>query len=378
MPRTTIHQLSKYGQSIWLDYISRSLIDSGKLNKFIEDGLRGMTSNPSIFNQSITTSSDYDEKIIQLKGKKKSTFEIYDELTIKDIQDAADAFTNVYNTSNRLDGYVSLEINPLLAQKVDEQIKEGKRLYKKVNRPNVMIKVPATLEGFSVVEELIAEGINVNVTLIFSLQQYRETAKAYLRGLEKLAKKTDDLSNVRSVASVFVSRIDTAVDKLLDENMKVVKNEKIREKLESLKGKAAVANCRVIYEEWKDLFRSDVYEKLHSKKANIQRVLWASTSAKNPAFSDVKYVTELITRSTVNTLPEPTWLAFLDHGRVKDAFADESDEAYLILKSLKEQHIDMDEVCAKLLEDGCGAFNNAFESLLATLEKKAEQLTLKP
>ena len=378
MSQSTIQQLADFGQSIWLDYINRAMLENGQLNERIKKGLRGMTSNPSIFNQVISSSSDYDERIVQLKNTGKSTFEIYDELTIKDIQDAADCFYSVYQKTNQLDGYVSLEINPQIAHKVDEQVKEGLRLFKKVERKNVMIKVPATQEGICVVEELIAHGVNVNVTLIFSLQQYEQTVFAYFRGLEKLAKVTPDLSDVRSVASVFVSRIDAVVDKLLDEKISQITDQEKKTWLKSLKGKAAVANCRIIFEKFKELFSSEEYKYLNKSRAQLQRVLWGSTSTKNPEYSDIKYVTELIAQPSVNTVPENTLNAFLDHGVVKDAFVDKAENSFDILKSLKENNIDIDDVNKKLLKDGVKAFDDAFLDLTKAIDKKAAHLiTLK-
>lgn len=377
MLKTSIQQLGDYGQSIWLDYISRPLLETGKLKSLIDQGLRGMTSNPSIFNQAIGSSTDYDKKIVQLKDQGKSSFEIYDELTIRDIQDAADQLKRVYDATNGLDGYVSLEINPLLAKKVDEQIKEGLRLAKKVNRPNVMIKVPSTEQGFKVFEELIASGINVNVTLIFSLDQYVKTAQAYMRGLERLSEKTSDLSRVHSVASVFVSRVDSTIDKTLDEKITTSNDSAQKERLQSLKGKAAVANCRMVFEKSKEIFASSEFKSLQSKKANVQRVLWASTSTKNPAYPDIKYVTELISAPTVNTLPEPTLMAFLDHGKFVEAFTDQPQNADKIIQELKSVGIDINSVCLNLLDDGCSSFDKAFETLLASIEKKASQLCAK-
>ncbi len=374
MSETPLQQLAKYGQSAWLDYISRSLLESGKLQKLIDQGLRGMTSNPSIFNQAIGSTNEYDAKITQLKKKDKSTFEIYDELTVKDIQDAADIFFPVFKETNRLDGYVSLEINPLLANKFEEQAEEGLRLFEKVNRPNLMVKVPATPSGIKVIEELIANGVNVNVTLIFSLEQYIQTVKAYFRGLNRLAQLDEDLSRVRSVASVFVSRVDTMIDAVLDEKIKNTSNKAEQVQLNALKGRAAVANCRIIFEKFKELFASDEYKHLYKKRANIQRVLWGSTSTKNPQYSDVKYVSELIVKPTVNTIPEPTLNAFLDHGVVKEAFGYDSDQAEAVIKSLRQEGIDIDQVCQKLLSEGLVAFDKAFETLQASIEKKASQL----
>jgi len=374
MPKTRIQELSDLGQSIWLDYISRSLLESGKLQKMIEDGLRGMTSNPSIFHQAISSSSDYDTKIKELSTHRKSTLQIYDELTIADIRQAADIFLPLYQSTNRLDGYVSLEINPLLANNTEESIAEGKRLFQLVDRPNVMIKVPATEAGFPVIEELLAEGVNVNVTLIFSLQQYIDTADAYLKGLSRLAKRRADLSQIRSVASVFVSRIDTAIDKILEDRASRQDDEQLRAKLLSLRGKAAVANSKIIFAKFKEIFSEDQFHSLIVQGAEAQRVLWGSTGTKNPQYSDIKYVTELIGRPTVNTLPEKTIAAFLDHGVVHESLSVNLQEACQVIASLREFDIDIDAVCCQLLEEGLGAFDKAFTDLLSSIELKSQSL----
>lgn len=378
MAKTTIQQLADYGQSAWLDYISRSLLEGGKLKDLISQGLRGMTSNPSIFNQAISSSNDYDAKIAQLKGKGKSAFEIYDALTIADIQDATDQFKPVYAATKGLDGYVSLEINPKLAHKINEQIKEGVRLFHAVDRPNLMVKVPATREGFSVIEELTSRGINVNATLIFSLEQYIFTVEAYLAGLTQLLKNKGRADKVHSVASVFVSRVDTTIDDLLVASPCSPQKRAAKDQsLQSLKGKAAVANCRVIFEQYQNFVNDQRYKTLANQGANMQRVLWGSTSTKNPQYSDIKYVTELIARPTVNTLPEKTLLAFLDHGRLQDSFVSSYGESKKVLSDLKAQGIDINSVCADLLRDGVKAFADAFEALLNAIEKKAAQLCAK-
>ncbi|MGE0269521.1 MAG: transaldolase [Candidatus Omnitrophota bacterium] len=377
MSKSTIQQLAEYGQSIWLDYINRPMLENGELKSRIENGLRGMTSNPSIFNKAIGTTHDYDQEIIRLKSEGKSAFEIYDALTIKDIQDAADCFKGVYEQTGGLDGYVSLEINPLLASKVEEQRKEGVRLYKKVNRPNVMIKVPSTKQGFLVIEELIAAGINVNATLIFSLKQYEKTAMAYLDGLKRFQSDGGNISKVRSVASVFVSRVDSVVDALLKEKIAAASDRETKDRAAGLLGKAAVANCRVIFEKYKELFSSDEFNQLQSGGANVQRVLWGSTSTKSPEYSDIKYITELITRPTVNTVPEPTLKAFLDHGTVNEAFDNPAEEALQVLDDLSELGIHIVDVNNRLLVDGCKAFDEAFEDLLKSVENKASSLIQK-
>ncbi len=373
MSNSTIEQLAEFGQSIWLDNISRSIIESGRLEELIELGLRGMTSNPTIFEKAISDSSDYNEKIKELHKAGKSTFEIYDDLTVRDIQDAADILKPVYEKTNGQDGYVSLEINPKLAYRTGETIEEGKRLFEKVNRPNLMLKVPATDEGFEAIEALVGEGVNVNITLIFSLDQYVKTAHAFLRGMNKFLDNQGDVSTVSSVASVFVSRVDTAADKMLDDLMDKETNGAAKSELESLKGTAAVANSALIYRKHIEIFSEKAFALLKEKGARVQRVLWGSTGTKNPAYSDVKYVTELIARNTVNTLPDKTLEAFLDHGVVKEALTASAEESQKTVDRFKGFGIDIDSICAKLLEDGAAAFTKSFESLLGTIERTAEE-----
>jgi len=372
MQCTKLHELADFGQSIWLDNISRSMIESGKLRNWIERGLRGLTSNPSIFNQAISHSREYDRMIADLRAAGKSTFEIYDELTIRDIRDAADLFTPVYQASDGLDGYVSLEINPELADDTAASIQEGKRLFAKVGRPNLMIKVPATDAGFPVVSELLASGINVNVTLIFSRQQYRRTVQAYFEGVRKFTSLHSGTSRnrIRSVASVFVSRVDTAADKMIANRLADIQDETQRRSLAQLTGQAAQANCRLILEAWRELF-SDASAIRHMA---VQRVLWGSTSTKNPDYSDIKYVSELIACPTVNTVPEKTLLAFLDHGTVAPALRQDVRQAEDILHALHAHGISVDRICDQLLIDGVEAFQKAFGQLLAAIETKARQL----
>ncbi|UCC94548.1 MAG: transaldolase [Candidatus Omnitrophota bacterium] len=375
MHKTKIVELSEFGQSIWLDYISRSLIEKGKLQKLIELGLMGMTSNPTIFDKAISSSNDYDEHISELYKKGKSTFEIYDILTVRDVQDAADILLPVYKETEGLDGYVSLEVNPTLAYKPKETIKEAKRLYQRVDRPNVMFKVPATSEGFGAIEALLASGININATLIFSLEQYTHTVNAYMQGLRRFLEKAKDATDLRSVASVFVSRIDTLVDRLLEERIAPERDERKIEKLAALKGKAAVNNCSLIYKKYLDIFSSEEFRHLAEKGVHIQRVLWGSTSTKNFAYSDIKYVNELIGKNTVNTMPQSTFEAFLDHGEVKETLTSDVKDAEAVIGNLKELGIDIDKVCAKLLEDGVVAFQKSFISLLKGIEIKVKKLS---
>jgi transaldolase len=367
MSKTTIEQLGELGQSVWLDYISRSLMKTGRLKEMIGLGVTGMTSNPTIFDKAINSGSDYDNQMRELHERGKSLFEIYDDITIKDIQDAADIFGPTYDKTKGLDGYVSLEINPKLAYNTQETIEEGKRLATKVNRPNVMFKVPATDAGYGAITALLAEGINVNVTLIFSLEQYKKTAAAYVEGIARLLKNKGDARSVRSVASVFVSRIDTAADKLLDQLQG-------QNEAASLRGKAAVANSNLIYREYTEIFSGDAFKGMDKQGASVQRVLWGSTGTKNPAYSDIKYVAELIARDTVNTVPENTLEAFLDHGMVQETITADADEAQGVIDALHRLGIDINDVCTKLLEDGVIAFEQSFDSLLDAIEKKTRSM----
>ena len=370
MPKTTIEQLAEFGQSVWLDNISRGLLESGRLKEMISQGLRGVTSNPTIFDKAISQSSDYNDKIARLHREGKTAFEIYDELTIADIQEAADMFRPVYDKTGDLDGYISLEVNPRLASLSAETVREAKRLHKKLNRENAMLKIPATAEGFIVIEELISQGININATLMFSLEQYTETAEAFIRGLKRLLLKAGDLSRVHSVASVFVSRIDTAVDGILEDLSGKENNSGLRSQLEALKGKAATANSALIYQSSREIFLRDEFRLLKKSGANIQRPLWASTGTKNPSYSNIKYIEELMAKDTVNTAPENTLEAFLAKGKVKEALSDDIEEAKNVLTRLKKFGIDVDTICQKLLKDGIALFENSFDSLLKSVENK--------
>jgi transaldolase len=358
-----------------LDYISRSLIHTGKLKALIDDGVSGLTSNPSIFNKAVSKSNDYDPYIKSLKDKQKSTFEIYDDITVRDVQDAADLFLPVYERTNGFDGYVSLEINPKLAYEVEPTIAEGRRLHEKVNRKNIMFKVPATKAGFLAITALLADGINVNVTLIFSRQQYADTADAYFQGLEKLSAIGRDLQTVRSVASVFVSRVDTLVDGTIDKILETEADSAKRREIQGFKGVAAIANAMLVYGDYIASFSGERFKQLSGKGANIQRLLWGSTSTKNPAYSDLKYVTELIGKNTINTIPQATLEAFLDHGIIDESLPGDVNQAQAALHRLREYGIGIDEVCEKLLDDGVVAFQQAFEALLEAIKAKALELS---
>ncbi|HIE25766.1 TPA: bifunctional transaldolase/phosoglucose isomerase [Candidatus Poribacteria bacterium] len=360
---TNLHKLANLGQAIWLDYIRRSLITSGELQTLIGKGLRGVTSNPTIFEKAIAGSSDYDEDLQRLVSEGKSVEEIYEDLVIEDIARAADLLCTVYDATDGVDGYVSIEANPKLANDTDDTVDEIHHLYAKLERPNVMYKIPATPAGISAIQSLIGEGININVTLIFSLAQYEAVAEAYIAGLEKLAETGKEISRVTSVASFFVSRVDVAVDRALDE----IGNTE-------LKGKIAIANSKVAYARFRELFSGERWKHLSEQGARVQRVLWASTSAKNPEYPDTLYVDNLIGPDTVNTLPPATLQALLDHGRVASTIETNVEEAHTQLAHLAELGVDLDAITEKLLDDGVAAFAKSFESLMASITEKRNQL----
>ena len=376
--KTKLEKLADFGQSIWLDSIDRAMLKNGKLKDLIKQGLCGLTSNPTIFEQAIGKHNEYDNQIVELKNQGKSTFEIYDELTTTDIRDAADLFEGLYEKTKGEDGFVSLEINPQLGRKVDEQIKEGLRLFEKVNRPNLMIKVPATREGLKVAQELIAQGVNVNITLIFSYEQYCETIGAYLNGLKRRLQEKLDISHIRSVASVFISRVDTLVDKIIEDKIALETSQTKLDRMRVLLGTAAVSNTRIIYQKFLHVFSGKEFTEFSKRGANLQRPLWGSTSTKNPNYSDIKYVKEFIAKYTVNTVPEKTLQAFLDHGEIKEAFArfpeGAAKENIYHLEDLTG--VKIKDICERLLNEGLGAFEKSFVFLLETIEKKAGQLSV--
>ena len=371
---TKIRQLCEFGQSVWLDNINRAIIDNGTLSRLIDLGVTGVTSNPTIFDKAVSGSSDYDDRIKELKSRGLDTFGIYDELTVRDIQDAADLFSPVFEQTGGLDGNVSLEVNPLLAHKAEETIKEAQRLHRKVHRTNVMFKIPATESGFRAGEALLSKGININFTLIFSLQQYIQTAETFIKGAANFLRLGGDLRSISSVASVFVSRIDTSIDKSIEEILASLSDEAKRITLKNLKGKAAVSNSSLIFAKYLEIFSKEEFLKLKAKGLKQQRVLWASTSTKNPDYPDIKYVTELIGKSTINTLPMATIEAFLEHGEVINALTSNINSPQEVIKSLMNFDIDVNQVCIKLLKEGVNAFVKSFESLLKTIELKQENL----
>lgn len=370
--KTLLHQLYDFRQSPWLDYISRKIIDKGHLEKMIDSGIVGVTSNPTIFDKAVKTGQDYDSAIKELALKGKNKEEIYDNITIRDIKDACDIFLPVYQQTDNKDGFVSLEVNPYLAYDTETTTKEAERLFQLINKPNLMIKVPATEAGFPAVEALLSQGINVNITLIFSREQYIKSARAYLNGIEKAHLKRKNISKIASVASIFVSRVDSAVDSILEKQVSQSDSDIQKSELKDLMGKAAIANGHMIYREYRNIFSLNRFQELAEEGAFVQRVLWASTSAKNPDYSDIKYIQELIARNTVNTMPEETIEAFLDHGHVKNAIPEESSQDKLVLSRLDERKIMIDDICQQLLKDGIKKFIESYDSLLDSIEQKRE------
>ncbi|MDX2032317.1 MAG: transaldolase [Blastocatellia bacterium] len=339
-------ELQKLGQSIWYDNIRRALIDNGDIaGKISGDDLRGITSNPTIFEKAIAGSTDYNEAIRKLIGVGAGVNEIYEALVIEDIQRTTDLFREVYERTNKLDGYVSLEVSPLLAHDTEGTIAEAKRLWEALGRPNAMIKIPATPAGLPAITEVIASGINVNVTMIFSMDNYGEVAEAYIAGLEKRAAAGQPIDHVASVASVFVSRIDSAVDSLLDKGIAGAADETAKARFSSLLGKVAIANTKMQYQRFKEIFATERFAKLAAAGARPQRPLWASTGTKNPNYSDVLYIEELIAADTVNTVPPATYTAFRDHGKVRLSIEEDLDGARATLATMAEVGIDIDQVC---------------------------------
>ncbi|MGH7880723.1 MAG: transaldolase, partial [Candidatus Binataceae bacterium] len=356
-----LKELITYGQSVWLDYIRRNLITTGELAHLMEeDGLRGITSNPAIFEKAITGSSDYTESLQQLANRKDLDAKgIFEQLAIRDIQDATNVLRPVYDETKRRDGYVSLEVSPYLAHKSTETLDEARRLWKAVGRDSVMIKVPGTAEGIPVVRQLISEGINVNVTLLFAQEVYERVAEAYIAGLEDHAKRGGDLSRVASVASFFVSRIDSLIDAQIDDRIKTAKTPGEQSALRALQGKIAIANAKLTYQRYKQIFSGPRWAALASRGAQTQRVLWASTSTKNPAYRDVVYVEELIGPDTVDTIPPATYDAFRDHGKPRASLEENIQGARETMQSLASLGISMKDATDKLTEDGVKLFADA-------------------
>lgn len=366
-----LQKLEGYGQSIWLDYIRRKLLTSGELQKLIEeDGLRGMTSNPAIFQKAIAGSDDYDQALAVLADKDGlDAAGAYEALALEDIGAAADQMLTVYQATEGLDGYVSLEVSPDLADDSQTTVSEALRLWGALDRPNIMIKVPATAAGIIAIEELIAAGVNINATLLFSVTAYQQVAMAYQKGLERLIAGGGDPATVASVASLFVSRVDSAIDRQVDARLASCDDAKEQALLESVRGQVAIANAKVAYQCYRELFAGPRWDALREQGAQPQRLLWASTGVKDPSMRDVRYIEELIGPETVNTVPPATLDAFREHGDPRPALADGLDEAQQVIKNLKALGIDLGQVTDKLLEDGVAIFVTAFEKLLAAVEQ---------
>jgi len=370
-------KLERFGQSIWMDFIRRGTIVSGELKQLIEeDGLGGVTSNPSIFEKAIAESHDYDEAIRALALEGKSVDQIYAALTVEDIQRTADLFRPVYDRLNGADGFVSLEVSPYLAHDTAGTIADARRLWAAVARPNAMIKVPGTIEGLPAIRQLIGEGINVNITLLFGLPRYRQVAEAYLAGLEILAAQGKPLKSVASVASFFLSRIDVQLDPALE---KLIATDKSKADLAGqFHGQVAILSAKAVYEIYKDIFASERFRKLKAQGARTQRLLWASTSTKNPAYSDLKYVEALIGPETVDTVPLETLAAYRDHGEPAPRLANGIANASRTLRRLSEVGIDLDLATQQLEDEGVKKFTQAFDVLMQTLKEKQAQTLSTP
>ncbi len=369
-----VKDLLNFGQSVWLDYIRRDLITSGELKRLIdEDGLRGMTSNPAIFEKAITGSTLYTDLLNSLRSRTdldaKGRYEI---LAIRDIQDAADLLKPVYQSSKRRDGYVSLEVSPYLARDTKGSLEEARRLWKAVGRENVMIKIPGTAEGLPAIQQAISEGININITLLFAQDVYVKVAEAFIAGLEQFGKNGGDVSRMASVASFFVSRIDSLVDSMIDARLKASKDPSEQQQLKSLQGKVAIANAKQTYAKYQKIFASDRWKALAAKGGQTQRVLWASTSTKNPAYRDVLYVEELIGPDTVDTIPPATLDAFRDHGKPRASLTENIEAAHRTMESVAKVGISMKEVTDKLTDDGVRLFAEAFDKLLEAVAKSTQ------
>jgi transaldolase len=371
MSENPLVKLGTFGQSIWLDYIRRKMIESGELKKFIdEDGLKGVTSNPAIFEKAIAGSADYDADIRKLAQAGKSIQEIYENLTVADVGDGADVFKSVYDRVDGKDGFVSLEVNPHLAHDTAGTIAEARRLWQALSRPNVLIKVPATKAGLPAIRQLISEGVNVNVTLLFGLPRYKEVAEAYVSGLEARAGQGQPLNRVASVASFFLSRIDVLLDPKLEAMAGAGGPHAAGAK--ELVGQIAIASAKIAYTIYQEIFGSERFKKLAAKGARPQRLLWASTSTKNPAYPDTKYVEPLIGPETVNTLPVETLEAYRDHGKPASRLTEEVDRAASHLQRLPELGIDLNQATQQLEDEGVDKFNKPFDSLMTTLEGKSK------
>ena len=368
-------QLKALGQSVWYDNIDRSQLVSGQFKRLLdEDGICGVTANPTIFEKSISSGHAYDEQINQLIREGKSTNEIYEALIIQDIRTVADILRPIYDSANRQDGLVSLEVSPDLAHDTEGTLSEVRRFWKMVDRPNLMIKIPGTPEGIPAVLQALTEGINVNITLIFSISTYRQVAEAFISALEARRTAGEDISHMASVASFFVSRVDTLVDKLLEDKVKATSNTSEQQQLKSLEGKAAIANARLVYQDFKKIFNTPRFAALKQAGAYVQRPLWASTSTKNPAYRDVLYAEELIGPDTVDTMPLETIENFRDHGRVRLSIEDNLEEAHQVFDALEKIGIHYDQVTKQLQDEGVQKFADSFHTLFEGITEKRKAI----
>lgn len=366
-----LKDLLAHGQSMWLDYIDRKLLSTGQLQALIDDGLMGLTSNPSIFEKAIAEGTDYESDLARFARASTDPKTLYEQLASSDIQNAADAFRSVYAKTNGRDGFVSLEVSPELARDTEGTVAEARRLWRKVNRENLMIKVPGTPEGLPAIETLISEGINVNVTLLFSVPVYEQVAARFVAGLSRRAAAGGAVDRTASVASFFVSRVDSTVDNLLQARIASA-SETERSVLRGLLGKIAVANAKLAYARYREIFSGEDWDALAAKGAQPQRLLWASTGTKNREYSDVMYIEELIGRDTVNTAPPSTLAAFREHGRIRDSLEEDLQGAQQVIQGLASAGIALEEVTQRLLEDGQRLFRADFHKLLTSLERATE------
>lgn len=374
MSSNPLRVLNSLGQSVWFDYIRRRDLISGHIKDLIDnDGVTGITSNPSIFEKAIAGSNDYDSAIQKLVAAGVETPMIFESLEVEDIQTAADLFRPTYDATEGADGYVSIEVAPTLARDTKGTIADARRLWGKVNRPNILVKVPGTAEGLPAIEQLLSEGININVTLLFAIERYEQVALAYLAGLEKLAASGKPLNRISSVASFFVSRIDVLVDKQLDGKLPVAKNAEETQRLEWLEGKTAIANAKLAYVKFKELFAGSRFQALANKGARVQRMLWASTGTKNPKYSDTLYIDTLIGPETVNTMPVASLEAYRDHGKPALRIETDLDEARKVFRLLVEEGIDIGADTSTLEDQGVESFTKDYQKLLASLEAKRRQ-----
>jgi transaldolase len=365
MGASRLHRLAEYGQSVWIDFLSRDMLRNGELERRMrDDAVVGVTSNPTIFQKAISSGGAYDEQLREVLEEERDPKEIFLRLAIKDVEDALDLLRPVWDGGSGQDGYVSLEVDPNLASDTARTIEEAQRLHETIDRPNLFVKIPATKAGLPAIEEMIARGRSINVTLIFSLERYAEVAEAYIRGLERLVEADGDPGTVASVASFFVSRVDTETDRRLDEIGSH----------DELKGKLAIANAKLAYQRFKEIFAGDRWEALSSRGATRQRCLWASTSTKNPAYRDVMYVEELIGPRTVNTMPDETIEAFQDHGEVAPTLEQGVDEAKRVFEQIEQAGVDYDDVTDTLEREGVEKFADSFAELLEGIRAKSGEL----